>query len=80
MSKNYYLITLEVLNMRKKKRIVLNKLNEVAIYSNDPKLQTLVTKVIHELEESSTNTEITPLIKFNFVDTKEIQRLCEEKK
>jgi len=80
MSKNYYLITLEALNMRKKKRIVLNKLNEVAIYSNDPKLQTLVTKAIHELEESSTNTEITPLIKFNFIDTKEIQHLCEEKK
>jgi hypothetical protein len=80
MRKNFYLKTLEALNMRKRKNIVFNKLNEVYIYANDPMLQSLVKKTMDALMKSSTNTENTPLIEFNFVDTKKLQQLCNDNK
>ncbi len=79
MNKDYYLHTLEALNMRKKKNIVFNKLNETYIHANDSELQSLTKKAMDALMASSTNTEITPLIEFNFVDTKKLQLLCSEK-
>jgi len=76
-SKNYYKEVLEALHMRKKKRLVYNKLNEASIYSEDYQLRILASEAKEGLMASSTNTEITPLIEFNFVDTKDLQQLCE---
>jgi hypothetical protein len=79
MSKNYYRDILEALSMRKKKRIVYGKLNEASIHSDDERLRILAKEAMDGLIRSGTNTELTPLIKFRYVDTNALQRLCEEK-
>ena len=49
MSKNYYKEVLEALYMRKKKRLVYNKLSEVSIHSEDEHLRALTAEAMKGL-------------------------------
>jgi len=79
MSKNWYREVLEALNMKKKNSAVHNKLNEASVHSDDAELRALTKNAMKGLKYSSTNTEITPLIEFNSVDTRQLYELCQAK-
>jgi len=57
----------------KKKRIIHNILQEAMVRTKDEKLKTLIGPVIEGLMKSTTQTDITPLRTFNYVDTRALE-------
>ena len=79
MAKNWYREALEAIGMKGRDNTIHNRLNAVAIHSDDPELRALVEKVLSDLRYCGLKTQLTSIRDSRLIDTKPLVRLCEKK-
>lgn len=59
--KNWYLVALEAIGTISNRNSIHNKLNTVAVYSDDPELRNLAQRVLDEFAATSVNSTHTSI-------------------